>query len=201
MSTRADAPQVGPAPSPQAGAADCTAVYRLLSVGRGRYRAGLTVTNTADTPVSGPVAFAVPAKQRIDAAHGWTQHDGTATNDTVRALDAGKSTTMTVSGTYTGAHALPTTFTLAGRSCTPTLLSMSGSLLPLPTTGGATVATDPRPGIRTAPPSGRADDPAPPASASPPPQVSPSAVQPSSSPTSQDNGNGRAMASAQVESR
>lgn len=203
VTTWGDTPQFSAAPpAPQASSAACTAVYRLLSDDAGRYRASLTVTNTTGAPLSGPVAITVPADQRIDATRGWALRDGTAVNDTVGVVEPGKPAVLTVSGTYTGSIPLPTAFTLAGRPCTPTLLSTSGSTLAPPGAGGAPAPVTPRPGGRSVQPGDQAsEDASPQAPASPPPSPqppspAPSPVEPSAS-AAEPADAGRAIAPTQ----
>ncbi|MEU7824922.1 serine/threonine-protein kinase [Catellatospora sp. NPDC049133] len=198
VATRTEPPQFSAAPpAPQASPAACTAVYRLLSDDAGRYRANLTVTNTTDTPVSGPVAFTVPAGQRIDAAYGWAQRDRTATNDTVGTVEPGRSAVMLVGGAYAGSNPLPTAFTLAGKPCVPTLLSTSGSRLPVPAASGATGPVAPGsggpvlPGEQTSPAASPQAPTTAPSSQEPPP----SPVEPSPSAANPGDGEGQVLAS------
>lgn len=205
VTTRDDAPQFSAAPpAPQASPAACTAVYRLLSDSEGRYRANLTVANTTDRSLSGPVAFTVPGGQRVDAAYGWTQRGRTATNGTAGTIDPGGSAVMLVGGAYTGSNPLPTAFTLAGRPCTPTLLSTSGSPLPLPAASGATGPNAPgpnsptvRPGDQASPAGSPQAPTAAPGSPEPPPSPAPSPAQPSPSAADPGDGEGQVLATAQ----
>ncbi|GAA1616571.1 serine/threonine-protein kinase [Catellatospora bangladeshensis] len=207
-STRTDPPpQVGAAPpSPQPSPAGCTAVYRLLSDDAGRYTANLTITNTSGTPVTGPVTFTVPGGQRVDAAHGWSQRNRTARNDTAGTVDPGKSATLALAGTYAGTNPLPVAFQLAGMPCTPTLLSMSGSPLPLPSTGTAGASPGPfpaspggQPGGEPSPAVSEAAPPTPPPSSQAPPSPQPTPAEPSPGPSNPGNGKGGPRPSADGE--
>ncbi|HZF91526.1 cellulase family glycosylhydrolase [Streptomyces sp.] len=111
--------------TPQAEAATgCKVEYTVTSQWTGGFQAGVKVTNLGD-PVSGwTLRFTLPdAGQKVVQGWNatWSQSGSavTATNvDWNRTLATGAATDLGFTGTFTGANAKPTAFTLNGVTCT-----------------------------------------------------------------------------------
>ncbi|MFF8941748.1 cellulose binding domain-containing protein [Streptomyces sp. NPDC014864] len=113
----------GGSPGGPGNSSACTVSYGT-TVWQGGFTADVAVTNSGSSPVSGwKLAFALPAGQQI--THAWnaglTPSSGavTASNATYNAeIPAHGKASFGFQGTYVGAFAKPTGFSLNGTACT-----------------------------------------------------------------------------------
>jgi non-reducing end alpha-L-arabinofuranosidase len=110
--------------SPASGGGTCQVVYTTQSQWSGGFVAGITITNTGASAVSGwTLAFTFPGDQQITSAwDGTASQSGenvTITNASYNGTIApGGNTMLGFQGTWTTSDAVPATFTLNGATCT-----------------------------------------------------------------------------------
>jgi non-reducing end alpha-L-arabinofuranosidase len=106
------------------GGGGCKVVYSTQSQWAGGFVAGITVTNTGSTAISGwTLKFTFPGDQQItDTWNGSSSQSGenvTITNASYNgSIAAGGNTSLGFQGTWTNSDAAPTSFTLNGTACT-----------------------------------------------------------------------------------
>jgi len=106
------------------GGGACQVVYSTQSQWAGGFVAGITVTNTGGSAISGwTLKFTFPGDQQItDTWNGSSSQSGenvTITNASYNgAIAAGGNASLGFQGTWTNSDAAPTSFTLNGTTCT-----------------------------------------------------------------------------------
>jgi hypothetical protein len=103
--------------------AACTVAYSTTSQWTGGFVAGVTISNTGTSPISGwTLAFTFPGDQKITSAwNGVATQSGegvSIVNESYNAtIAAGASTSVGFQGTWTSSDAVPTSFTVNGETC------------------------------------------------------------------------------------
>jgi non-reducing end alpha-L-arabinofuranosidase len=106
------------------GGGTCQVVYSTQSQWAGGFVAGITITNTGSTALSGwTLKFTFPGDQQItDTWNGSSSQSAenvTITNVSYNGgIAAGANTSLGFQGTWTNSDAAPTNFTLNGTTCT-----------------------------------------------------------------------------------
>jgi len=106
------------------GGGTCQVVYSTQSQWAGGFVAGITITNTGSTAMSGwTLKFTFPGDQQItDTWNGSSSQSAenvTITNVSYNgSIAAGANTSLGFQGTWTSSDAAPTSFTLNGTTCT-----------------------------------------------------------------------------------
>jgi hypothetical protein len=105
------------------GGGTCQVVYSTQSQWAGGFVAGITITNTGSSAISGwTLKFTFPGDQQItDTWSGSSSQSGenvTITNASYNgSIAAGGNTSLGFQGTWTSSDAAPTSFTLNGTTC------------------------------------------------------------------------------------
>jgi len=106
------------------GGSGCQVVYATQSQWGGGFVAGVTITNTGSSAISGwTLKFTFPGDQKItNAWNGTATQSGeavTITNASYNGTIApGGNTSLGFQGTWTNSDAVPTAFTVNGATCT-----------------------------------------------------------------------------------
>ena len=106
------------------GGGGCQVVYTTQSQWAGGFVAGVTITNTGSSAISGwTLKFTFPGDQKItNAWNGQATQSGEAvsiTNESYNGTIApGANTSLGFQGTWTSSDAVPAAFTLNGTACT-----------------------------------------------------------------------------------
>jgi glucuronoarabinoxylan endo-1,4-beta-xylanase len=106
------------------GGGGCQVVYTTQSQWTGGFVAGVTITNTGSSAISGwTLKFTFPGDQKItNAWNGLQTQSGEAvsiTNESYNGTIApGANTSLGFQGTWTSSDAVPTAFTVNGATCT-----------------------------------------------------------------------------------
>jgi hypothetical protein len=105
------------------GGGTCKVVYATQSQWGGGFVAGVTITNTGTSAISGwTLKFTFPGDQKItNAWNGQESQIGeavTITNESYNAtISPGANTSLGFQGTWTSSDAVPTAFTVNGATC------------------------------------------------------------------------------------